>query len=422
VVLAVINLLNYLDRYVLSAVLPWIDADFSLSDNESGLLGSVFMLVHLSAAPFAGYLGDRRQRKYIVAGSVFLWSLATVGSGLAPSYDSLLVMRALVGIGEAGYATVAPGMIADLFVADRRARVLAWFYMAIPVGTALGYMVGGAVADDWGWRAAFLVAGAPGVLATLAALLIREPRRGGAEPPLALEQTEALEQIGALDANGTVRAPATAVRSWRRVAASPVWWFDTLATASITFALGGLAFWMPTFLVRQHQVSGERMGLLLGAILLGAGVIATPLGGVLGDRAVRRSQGGHLRFSGRALFTSVPLILVLPYVPGLVATLTVAFAALFALGLTIGPINAVLVSCVPPAVRSTAVALNLILVHLLGDALSPWLLGVISDASSLRLAIAVTALPVALGAAVLAFGARRVDRRGEGLQYTTSSV
>lgn len=399
-VLALINLLNYLDRYVLSAVLPWIETSFALSDGQSGLLGSVFMLVHLSASPFAGYLGDRRRRKYLVAGGVFLWSLATIGSGLAESYGALLVMRALVGIGEAGYATVAPSMIADLFSEDRRGRMLAYFYMAIPVGTALGYIVGGALAEDWGWRAAFFVAGAPGLLATIAALAIPEPRRGASEP-------------GAEN-----RAPRTAVESWRRVASSPVWWYDTVGTASITFALGGLAFWMPTFLVRRHAVSGDRMGLTLGAVLLVAGLVATPLGGVLGDRAARRSQGGHLRFSAAALFASVPLIAILPFFRTLAPTLAVAFAALFALGLTVGPINAVLVGCVPPSVRSTAVALNLILVHLLGDALSPWLIGWISDGTNLSIAIALTALPVGLGAGILTLGARQVDRRGEGLQYT----
>ena len=402
-VLALINLLNYLDRYVLSAVLPWVEASFALSDRESGLLGSVFMLVHLAASPFAGYLGDRRPRKYLVAIGVLLWSLATIGSGLAQSYGSLLVMRALVGIGEAGYATVAPAMIADLFSEDRRGRVLAWFYMAIPVGTALGYALGGAVAENLGWRTAFFVAGAPGLVAAIAALAIPEPERGASEPD---------------DVESRATRPPTARESWRRVSRSPVWWYGTLATALLTFTLGGLAFWMPTFLVRQHGVTGERMGLILGATLLVAGLVATPLGGVLGDRAARRSPAGHLRFCALALAASAPLIVVLAQLPTLGPTIAVSFAALFALGLTIGPINAVLVGCVPPSVRSTAIALNLILVHLLGDASSPWLIGWISDGTGLAFAISLSAVPVALGAAILAYGARRVAARGEGLRYT----
>ena len=402
-VLALINLLNYLDRYVLSAVLPWIEASFSLDDRQSGLLGSVFMLVHLAASPLAGYLGDRRRRKFLVAAGVFLWSLATIGSGLVDNYSSLLVMRALVGIGEAGYATVAPGMIADLFSESRRGRMLAYFYMAIPVGTALGYLVGGSIAASYGWRWAFFVAGAPGLLAAAAALAIPEPQRGASE------------------VDPEVPITRTARQSFRRVARSPVWWYDTLGTALTTFTLGGLAFWMPTFLVRRHGVSGESMGLQLGALLLVAGLLATPLGGLLGDRATRRRQGGHLEVSALALAASAPLIAILPFLDDLAAALAVCFASLFLLGLTIGPINAVLVSCVPPSVRSTAVALNLMVVHLLGDAASPWLIGWGSDTTNLSIAIACTALPVALGAAVLGFGAHQVNRRGEGLRYVSKT-
>lgn len=204
---------------------------------------------------------------------------------------------------------------------------------------------------------------------------------------------------------------------WRRVADSPVWWFDTLGTALLTFALGGLAFWMPTFLVRYHGTSGESMGIQLGLVLLVAGLIATPLGGYLGDRVSRRRPAGHLEVCSVALILCIPLIAILPFVSRLSVTLLISFFALFLLGLTIGPINAVLVSCVPANVRATAVALNLILVHLLGDALSPWLIGWVSDATNLATAIGMTAVPVAAGALILALGARQIHRRQQGLNY-----
>ncbi len=404
-VLAAINLLNYLDRYVMSAVLPWVEEGFSLSDRQSGLLGSVFMLVHLAASPFAGYLGDRRDRRYLVAGGVLLWSLATIGSGLSGSYGSLLVMRALVGIGEAGYATVAPAMIADLFSEDRRGRMLAFFYVAIPVGTALGYLVGGTVAEHYGWRWAFFVAGAPGLLAGVVSLTLPDPRRGASE-------------AGGTESTGPLVATQSAMAGLRRVLRSPVWRYDTLGTAMVTFTLGGLAFWMPTFLMRRHGTTGEHMGLMLGAVLLVAGLLSTPLGGLLGDRVTHRRPAGHLEVSAICLAVSVPLIALLPFAPSLALTLAISFAALFVLGLTIGPINVVLVSCVPPTLRSTAVALNLIVVHLLGDALSPWLIGWVSDTMNLTLAIAMTALPVGVGAILFAVCARQVTRRGEGLAFT----
>jgi MFS family permease len=363
------------------------------------------MLVHLTASPFAGYLGDRRPRRWLIAGGVLLWSLATMASGLAESYGSLLVMRALVGIGEAGYATVAPAMIADLFSERRRGRMLAWFYLAIPVGTALGYLLGGFLAERYGWRSAFFVAGAPGLLAGLVALSLPEPVRGASEL-----------DVGARG----VPAPPSALHlsakaSWRRVLASPVWRYDTLATAMVTFTLGGLAFWMPAFLIRSHATSGEHMGILLGLLLLGAGLTATPLGGVLGDVITRRRPAGHLEVSAVSMVASVPLIALFPFLSSLAGMLATTFFALFLLGLTIGPINAALVSSVPPTLRSTAVALNLVVVHLLGDALSPWMIGWISDRAGLALAMALTAIPVAIGAMLLAVCALRVNQEGDGL-------
>jgi MFS transporter, Spinster family, sphingosine-1-phosphate transporter len=415
-VLAAINLLNYLDRFIMSAVLPWVDDAFTLSDRQSGLLGSVFMIVHLAASPFAGYLGDRRPRRFLVAGGVALWSLATLGSGLADSYASLLAMRALVGIGEAGYATVAPSMIADLFSEGRRGRMLAWFYLAIPVGTALGYLLGGTVAEHYGWRSAFFVAGLPGLVASVVALTLPEPVRGGSDgPPEPSEAT--LAEAG-------ISPPATrlgARDSWRRVLSSPVWRYDTLATATVTFTLGGLAFWMPTFLMRSHGTTGQDMGWLLGAVLLVAGLVSTPLGGYLGDLRTLRRPAGHLEVSALSMAASVPFIVLVPLLPSLASMLVATFGALFLLGLTIGPINAALVASVPATLRSTAVALNLVLVHLLGDALSPWLIGWISDTVSLAVAMALTAVPVAIGALLLLHCARQVNRIGGGLDLATGS-
>jgi MFS family permease len=399
VVLTAVNLLNYLDRYVLSAVLPWIETSFGLSDSQSGFLGSMFMLLYLAGSPFAGYFGDRRTRKWLVAGGVFLWSLATIGSGLVTGYGQLLAMRALVGIGEAGYATVAPSMIADLYGERRRGRILAIFYMAIPVGSALGYIVGGSVGEQFGWRWAFVVAGAPGLVMAVAAALLPEPKRGAKDDG---EEDGLVPSLGA---------------SLRRIVRSPVWWYDTAGTTMMTFTAGGLAFWMPTFLVRHQQMTPEAAGNWLGLILVAAGLIGTPFGGILGDLAYRRRSGGHLTVCAASLLVSAPLVALIPNLPSTPAVLAVSFVTLFLLALTVGPINAVLVGCVPASVRSTAVALNLLLVHLLGDALSPTLIGWISDASSLALAVGLSAVPLLLGAVVLGLGATLVNRRAEGLRY-----
>jgi MFS family permease len=396
--LTAINLINYLDRYVLSAVLPWIEADFGLTDRQSGLLGSMFMVAYLLASPVSGYLGDRMVRRNLIAGGVFLWSLATIGSGLAQSYESLLWTRALIGIGEAGYAVVAPGLIADLYRERYRGRMLAYFYMAIPVGSALGYMIGGVVGEAYGWRPAFYVAGAPGLIMAVVALWLPEPERGAID--------------NEFPSGPRLTARATLVRLFR----TPVWRIDTIGITLTTFSVGGLAFWMPTFLVRTQGMSIDSAGWTLGWILVAAGLLGALLGGFLGDRAQARGQGGHFLVCAVALLVCAPVVAAMPFVPTRFLVLGFGFVALFLLGVTVGPINAALVSCVPANLRSAAVAMNNLVVHLFGDALSPFLLGWISDAASLRVAVSLTAVPVMLAALLLLSAGLRINHWPEGLR------
>jgi len=173
-----LNALNYLDRYVGAATLPLMLASLSISDAAGGLLQSAFILTYAIVCPFIGWAGDRGPRMRLAAAGVFVWSAATVASGLAPSYAVLLLARAVVGVGEASYAVVTPSLLSDCYPPERRARTLGVFYAAIPVGSALGYVVGGLVGEHFGWRAAFFVAGGPGVALAFVLLLLREPQRG----------------------------------------------------------------------------------------------------------------------------------------------------------------------------------------------------------------------------------------------------
>ena len=275
IALTVISLLSYLDRYVLSAVLPWIKDDFALSDSLGGLLGSMFMVMFLVASPLSGYLGDRMVRKYLVSGGVLLWSLATIGSGLAPNYATLLLTRALIGVGEAGYAVVAPGIIADLFGKEQRGRVLAWFYLSVPIGSAMGYLLGGYVGQQFGWRSAFYVAGAPGLVMAIVALLLGEPERGATDDDI--------------EAGPRLSGP----ESWLRLLRTPGWRFNTLGSALMLFTVGGMGFWMPTFLVRTQGLTPEAAGIYFGGVIVGGGVLGTIVGGVFADRAFRQHQGGY---------------------------------------------------------------------------------------------------------------------------------
>ena len=418
VVLTAINFLNYIDRYVLAAVLESVRIDFALDDADSGLLGLMFIIVYSIVSPFTGWLGDRSVRKYLVVAGVGLWSLATVGCGYVGSYEQLLVMRALVGIGEAGYATVAPAMIADVYEPKRRGRMLAYFYLAIPVGSALGYVLGGWIADNWesvvsssmlsmlgladvadpGWRLAFVFAGVPGIAFALAALLLREPVRGGRDEARAEERHD------------------SPLRAIERLFRSPAFRSTTGGMILMTFTLGGLAFWMPTFLQRAMGMEEGSAGTVFGAITVVAGISATLVGGWMGDRAFERAQGGYLRVSGWGLIAGTPFVLVLAWMGNLYVVLALAFAAEFLLFLNTGPLNAALVGCVPANLRASSIAINVLFIHLLGDALSPWLMGLISDhLGGLRLALFIAGIPPVLGGIWLLRGAAVLDRHPQGL-------
>jgi MFS transporter, Spinster family, sphingosine-1-phosphate transporter len=398
IALTAINFVNYLDRYVLSAVLEEVRLELDLTDGHSGLLGTMFMVVYTVAAPFSGYVGDRWRRNRMIAVAVALWSIATMATGLARDYETLLILRALVGIGEAGYATVAPAIIADLFVPGERGRKLAWFYLAIPLGSALGYLVGGWVGEHYGWRMAFFVAGGPGVLLALIATVLPDPQRG------------AMDDESEGDQGFDLRA------GLRRVFASPAWRINTVGMTLMTFAMGGLAFWMPTFLVRTQGLGLAEANTWFGGVTVVAGLGGTLVGGYLGDRAFARSSGGYFTVSGWGLLVGAPFALALPLLPSASAIFLCVFFAQVLLFLNTGPLNAALVACVPARLRATAVAVNVFFIHAFGDAVSPFIMGRLSEMRDIGVAIGFTAVPIAAGGLTLLLGAARVRRLPRGLQ------
>jgi MFS family permease len=430
-VLTAINFLNYIDRYVMSVVLEGVKEDFVLRDTQGGLLAMVFIVVYMLFSPFGGFLGDRINRKAMIAAGVALWSLATVGSGLARNYEELLVMRGLVGIGEAGYAAVAPAIIADLYHVRRRGRMLAYFYLAIPVGSALGYVLGGLVSSNHeavlgvlslghldvpGWRVALCVAGVPGLIFAALAALMYEPRRGASEEKSSESQVAAGRSTGVLD-------------GLKKLFRTPAWRINTVGMTLMTFALGGVAWWMPTFLQRAHSLDEGMAGTYAGGIAVIAGLLGTFIGGHLGDRAYARGPGGYFRVSGWGLILGAPFVIAMCMTGSTYAAFAFAFIAEFFLFLNTGPLNAALVGSVPAGLRATAVAVNVLFIHALGDAVSPTIMGGISEvvggrvveggaeAESLgiRTAIAFTAVPLLAGGWWLIRGAKRVERAKGGL-------
>lgn len=403
-VLTLLNFLNYLDRFVLAAVLEKLRHDpafAGVSDARFGLLQTAFVVVYMLLSPAAGVLGRRVPRTWLIAGGVGLWSSATVGSGLSRGYGEMLISRALIGCGEAGYATVAPAMIGDLFSRDRRSRVLAIFYLATPVGSALGFMLGGAMAEHYSWRAAFFVAGGPGLLLALGSLLLPDPPRGLRDdaPVAAATRRPLLVELRELLGN----------RDYLRT---------TAGTTLMTFTLGGLAFWVPTYLQEVRHMSVGSANLVFGQIAVVSGIVGTLAGGFLGDAWAKRDPNGYFRLSGLGLLVAAPFAFAVPFVGSLTLTLVFTFVGELFVFLNTGPLNTALINSSPPSIREAAVGMNVLCIHLLGDAISPPLLGAMIDALSPALgrahaldwAIASTALPLLLAGVVLLVGlGRRAD-------------
>ncbi len=380
-VLSVINLLNYLDRYILAGVMNKVQAAFHLSNAEGGLLATTFMVVYLLASPVGGYLGDRMSRPVLICASVMLWSLATIASGLASSFALLLVARGLTGVGEAGYGTVAPSLISDFFRKDVRGRMLAIFYTAMPLGAAAGFMLGGYMADHHSWQHAFFVGGAPGVVLAIASFFLADPPRGGTEET-PVDKVPLKVGLTALARNSH-------------------FWFITAGWTLMTFSVGGLSNWMPKFLESERHFTSTDAGKALGVTTVIGGFAGTLVGGALGDWLEKRRPGGGVWLSAIGLMLAAPCMVLAVVTESKDLMLAMLLAAQFFIFLNNGPLMAALLNAVPAGFRAFAVSLNTLLLHLLGDAASPVLIGSVADASSLARAIQVNAVPVFLGGAVL---------------------
>ncbi|NWG13646.1 MAG: MFS transporter [Acidobacteria bacterium] len=361
-VLTSINFLNYIDRYVLAAVFEPVKRELQFSDAQLGWTLSAFMISYSLTSPFFGRLGDVLTRKHLIAAGVALWSFATAGAGLARSFWQMFVPRSLVGVGEASYATLAPTIITDYYGQEMRGRALAVFYAATPIGSALGFVLGGSLAEQFGWRAAFFVVGLPGLLFALMALAIREPRRGFSERSAASKT-----------------APPSLFQTYRLLWQNKTYVLVTLGFVAYTFALGGLVGWVPAFLERYDGMTTAEANQIFGAMTVVSGFLGTFAGGFLGDYLLRYTKNSYLWVSGLSMFAGAPLsVLALSSrEPGIF--LPAIFTAEFFLFLNTGPLNAVLLGCVPAEIRATAMAVNIFFIHALGDAISPPIIGALSD-------------------------------------------
>lgn len=397
-ILSFINLLSYLDRFIVSALAQSLkEAGLGLTDANLGSLMSAFLIVYTAVAPVFGAMGDRRSRPRLIALGVAIWSFATALSGFANSYFALFAARASVGVGEAAYVTIAPSLLSDYFPVRQRGRVMAIFFCAIPVGSALGYVVGGLVDKHYGWRAAFFVAGIPGLLLAALCLLLRDPPRG--------VQDGGAAQAAAPDASRAgVRKQTWA--TYMRLVRNKPYALTILGYAAYTFAIGGLGFWMPTFLERVHGIPRDQATVSFGTIVVVTGFVGTFVGGWLGDHFAKRSRQSYLWLSAIATLVAVPFVWVALTTASnslYVVSMVIAQLCLF---LSTGPINAAIINLVIASERASAIALSVFAIHVLGDVLSPPLVGALSDAFSLQQAVGILPVAALVGGIIWAFAAR----------------
>jgi MFS transporter, Spinster family, sphingosine-1-phosphate transporter len=382
-VLTALNLLNYADRNVLFAVQPLIENELHINKAQVGYLTSVFLLCYMAAAPFVGPLADRYSRKWIIALGAVFWSGLTLLTAITHTYAQLLLRHTLVGIGEATFVTIAPTFVADLFPENKRGRVLGVFYLAIPVGSAAGYLLGGYLAPGHGWRFPFYIAAVPGFLLALAVLCLREPERGRFD---SLAETPERATIAGLARN-------------------PAFLTATLGMAAMTFSLGGIQVWMPQFLYSERHYSLDRANFYFGIIVVVDGVVASLAGGWLGDYLLPRIRSSYYLVSAATMGLGVPVMIVALFVPGRAMLPAIAVAAFFLLFNT-SPLNAAVINSVGAHIRATALAVNIFIIHILGDVPSPTMMGWLADRRSLQVAFVLPVVAMIVSSAILFYGMR----------------
>jgi MFS family permease len=367
--LLAINLFNYIDRQILAALEPDIRAGFFAPGDvnamtKTGLLGDAFFVTYMISAPILGLLADRFSRWIIIGSAVILWSLASGASGLAATFAILFATRIFVGIGEGGYGPAAPTILADLFPIETRGRIMAVFYTAIPVGSALGYVIGGLIGAHLGWRWAFYLVAPPGLLLGLLCFWQRDPR-------------VAARHLGE-------KSPRRSISDYMRLFRTRSYLINCVAITLMTFVTGGLGFWVPAYLRYRNQSPAVGMT-IFGLITVVAGLVATLLGGVIADRLRSRVPGSYFWVSGIGMLIACPIFIVALYIPFPAAWIAM-FLAIFFLFLNTGPSNTALANVSPPAVRATAFAANIFIIHAFGDVQAFWLLGYIGGHSNMHVA------------------------------------
>ncbi len=396
-VLTALNLLNYADRNVLFAVQPLVQEEFHVTKEQIGFLTSAFLGFYMIAAPFVGPLADRYSRKLIIVLGAIFWSGLTLLTAVTHNYTELLIRHTLVGVGEATFVTIAPTFVADLFHENVRGRILGVFYLAIPVGSAAGYLLGGYLAPQHGWRFPFYIAAAPGFVLALVVLLLKEPPRG---------QFDSIKETPERDSVlGLVRNPAFLTA--------------TLGMAFMTYSLGGIQVWIPQFLYSERHFSLEKANLMFGIIIVIDGILAALAGGWLGDYLLPKMKSSYYLVSAASMLLGIPVMIVALFSKGPLMIPAIGVAAFFLL-LNTAPLNAAVINSVGAHIRATALAVNIFVIHILGDVPSPTMMGWVADHRSLQAAFVLPVIAMVISSAILFYGMRFAPAVAVGQKSSTT--
>jgi predicted MFS family arabinose efflux permease len=397
VLLTALNLVNYIDRYILPGVQELVKKEFRVSDSQIGSITFWFFLTYMLSAPFTGWLGDHLPRKPLLIICAVAISAVNILTGTVHVFNSLLLRHAILGIGEASLGIYAPALLSDFYPEAQRNRILTIFYTAIPVGAAIGYLIGEIVGSKFGWRMPFYVSAVPGLaIAVVMLFLLKEPARGASDPPPDAKPEGPTHSFGQ-----TVRDSLHMIGN---LAVNPRYMYATLGMAMVTFSLGGISAWMPSFLERSG-FAPTSVGITLGAITAIGGLGGTAIGGWIAQRWLRTNHRALFLVSAWSAGLTVPPAVVCFFGPR--ATMLPALAvAMFLIFLGMGPLNAAIINAVPAAIRSSAIAIEILLIHALGDTPSPKLIGIVSDRSTLSMGLGLTLVTMLIAAVLLFIGGR----------------
>ncbi len=361
VMLFVINFLNFFDRMIPSVVLEPIRKEFNLDDTQLGMLATAFTLIYAVAGLPLGRLADRANRIYVLSGGVFVWSLMTAASGAATNYTTFLLARLGVGVGEASCAPASNSMIGDMYPSKQRARALGLFMLGLPLGSLACLFIVGNLAQQYGWRVPFYIAAVPGFIIALLVLFLRDPIRGAQE---------------------SYKADSTPIdKPFLRVMSIPTLWWIILSGAAVNFAAYALNTFLPSLMVRYHNVNVAQAGSYSAIVLGVTGLLGLTLGGWLADKLHQRFSSGRLIAGSISLLIAAPLLwfgLTRPAgdVTGSTLLLSAGWLLYFMYFVTV---YSSVQDVVEPRLRATAMSVYFFFQYVLGAGFSGVVTGMLSD-------------------------------------------